>query len=45
MIKTVAALGVDTALTEISKYRGTVYDPDVVDACLRLFNERGFTFE
>ncbi|KJU83515.1 PAS/PAC sensor protein [Candidatus Magnetobacterium bavaricum] len=40
-----AALGIDTALTEISKYRGTLYDANVVDACLRLFRERGFTFE
>jgi len=28
------ALGIDTALEEISQNRGTLYDPDVVDACL-----------
>lgn len=37
-----AALGVDVALSEISKGRGTLYDPEVVDACLRLFKERGY---
>lgn len=36
------ALGLRRALEEISKNRGTLYDPDVVDACLRLFNEKGF---
>ncbi|MCX5840902.1 MAG: hypothetical protein NTY16_05495, partial [Deltaproteobacteria bacterium] len=29
------------ALDEISAHRGSQYDPDVVDACLRLFNEKG----
>jgi PAS domain S-box-containing protein/putative nucleotidyltransferase with HDIG domain len=36
------ALGVDKALEEISRNSGTLYDPEVVDACLRLFNEKGF---
>ncbi|MBF0316973.1 MAG: PAS domain S-box protein [Nitrospirae bacterium] len=40
-----AALGIDIALAEISKHRGTLYDADVVDACMRLFLDRGFTFE
>jgi putative nucleotidyltransferase with HDIG domain len=39
------ALGIDKALDEITAGRGTQYDPDVVDACLRLFNEKGFIFE
>jgi putative two-component system response regulator len=39
------AFGMDRALEEISGYRGTLYDSDVVDACLRLFDERSFTFE
>ena len=39
------ALGVEVALGEIAKYRGTVYDARVVDACIRLFREKGFTFE
>ncbi|HEY6095392.1 MAG TPA: CHASE domain-containing protein [Gallionellaceae bacterium] len=38
------ALGVDAALAEISAGRGTLYDTAVVDACLRLFRERGFDF-
>lgn len=39
------ALGIDKALEEISKNRGILYDPKVVDACLRLFNQKGFKFE
>lgn len=39
------ALGIDKALEEISQKRGVLYDPKVVDACLRLFAERGFKFE
>ena len=39
-----AALGIDAALEEISKNRGILYDPEVVDACLRLFNEKGYQF-
>jgi len=34
--------GVDTALEEIDRNRGTQFDTDVVDACLKLFRERGF---
>lgn len=37
-----AALGINLALNEISKNRGSFYDPKVVDACLRLFNEKGY---
>jgi putative nucleotidyltransferase with HDIG domain len=36
------ALGTDKALDEIRQGRGRLYDPDVVDVCLRLFNERGY---
>jgi len=39
------ALGIDKALEEISKNRGTLYDPDVVDTSLELFTEKGFKFE
>lgn len=38
------ALGIETALEEISKNKGILYDPEVVDACLRLFKEKGFNF-
>jgi len=37
-----AALGLDAALAEIERGRGTAYDPTVVDACLRLFREKGY---
>jgi PAS domain S-box-containing protein/putative nucleotidyltransferase with HDIG domain len=37
-----AALGINLALNEILKNRGSFYDPKVVDTCLRLFNEKGY---
>jgi putative nucleotidyltransferase with HDIG domain len=40
-----AALGVETALEEITHHRGKKYDPIVVDACLKLFREKNFEFE
>ena len=39
------ARGIDKALEEISQNRGILYDPKVVDACLRLFAEKRFEFE
>ncbi|MBF0563753.1 MAG: PAS domain S-box protein [Nitrospirae bacterium] len=38
------ALGTDKALEEISGNGGILYDPSVVDACLKVF-EKGFTFQ
>ncbi len=38
------SLGVEAALQEIVKGRGTANDPEVVDACLSLFAENRFTF-
>lgn len=38
-------LGIDKALDEISKNKGILYDQEVVDACLRLFNEKGYKME
>ncbi len=38
------ALGIDKALEEISKNKGVLYDPEVVDICLKLFKEKGFKF-
>jgi HD-GYP domain-containing protein (c-di-GMP phosphodiesterase class II) len=35
-------LGIEAALSEIERGRGTLYDPDVADACLRLFREGGY---
>jgi len=37
--------GLDKALEEISQNSGVLYDPEVVDACLKLFTEKGFEFE
>jgi len=39
------SLGLAPALAEILRNRGIAYDPDVVDACLRLFNEKGYRFK
>jgi HD-GYP domain-containing protein (c-di-GMP phosphodiesterase class II) len=39
------SLGIDAALNEIEKNRGTLYDNTVVDACLRLFREKEFKLE
>lgn len=36
------ALGVDKALKEISRNKGILYDPKVVDACLKLFRQKKF---
>jgi PAS domain S-box-containing protein/putative nucleotidyltransferase with HDIG domain len=38
------SLGIDQALEEISRNRGILYDPEVVDICLKLFHEKGFSF-
>jgi putative nucleotidyltransferase with HDIG domain len=40
-----AALGLSAALEEIAKNRGILYDPEAVDACLRLFREKGFSIK
>jgi putative nucleotidyltransferase with HDIG domain len=40
-----ASLGLDRALSEIVKHKGKLYDPDVVDACLRVFREQAFEFQ
>jgi HD-GYP domain-containing protein (c-di-GMP phosphodiesterase class II) len=36
------AIGLAAALDEIAKNRDTLYDPEVVDVCLKLFNEKGY---
>ena len=38
-------LGIDAALAEIEKNKGTHYDNTVADACLRLFREKGYQFK
>jgi PAS domain S-box-containing protein len=37
------SLGIDLALEEISRNKGTLYDADAVDACLKLFQEKNYT--
>jgi HD-GYP domain-containing protein (c-di-GMP phosphodiesterase class II) len=39
-----ASLGIESALREIEKNRGILFDEDVVDACMRLFREKGYQF-
>jgi len=39
------ALGIDKALEEISKNKGILYEPEVVDVCLKLFKEKRIKFE
>jgi len=38
------AFSLKASLEEISEKKGTLYDPHVVDQCIRLFLEEGFTF-
>ncbi|MDD5015765.1 MAG: HD-GYP domain-containing protein, partial [Atribacterota bacterium] len=38
------ALGIDKALEEISKNEGILYDPEVVDICIKLFQKKEFKF-
>lgn len=37
-------LGIDAALGQIAQNKGTLFDPVVVDACLKLFQEQAFHF-
>jgi len=39
------ALGKNKALDEITQKRGILYDPVVVDTCLKIFTEKEYTFE
>jgi putative nucleotidyltransferase with HDIG domain len=39
------AIGITQALEEISQKKGLIYAPEVVEACLRLFSEKSFSFE
>lgn len=38
------SFGLDNALQEIIRYKGRLYDHEVVEACLNVFRERGFSF-
>ena len=37
-----ASLGIERALEELEVNRGTRFDPDAVDTCLRLIREDGY---
>ncbi|MFC2019810.1 HD-GYP domain-containing protein [Chloroflexota bacterium] len=39
------ALGLDSALSEVSQKSGVLYDPEVVEACLRLFRDDRLKFD
>jgi len=38
------ALGIDAALKQIEKDKGILFDTEVVNACVKLFREQGFSF-
>ena len=38
------SMGIEKALAEITQNSGTLYDPEVVTACLNIFSERNFKF-
>ncbi|MCJ7515618.1 MAG: PAS domain S-box protein [Dehalococcoidia bacterium] len=38
------ALSIEEALLEILQQRGVLYCPEAVDACIKVFTQRGFTF-
>jgi len=40
-----SALGIEPALEEITRNKGILYDADPVEACVKLFTEKGFRFE
>jgi len=39
------ALGIEKSLEEITKNKGVLYDPEVVDACVKLFTEENYSFD
>ena len=39
------ARGIDAALKEIDKNKGILYDPDVVKACINIFDKYNYTFK
>jgi putative nucleotidyltransferase with HDIG domain len=39
------ALGVEKALEEINKHKGSLYDPQAVDVCTNLFKVKGYKFK
>lgn len=39
------SLGIEQALGEICRHAGVLYAPEIVDASMKLFNEKGFIFK
>ena len=39
------SLGIEKALEEISRHKGILYDPKIVDICVALFTEERFTYD
>lgn len=39
------ALGIDAALEEIKRKRGEKFEPEIVDTCTKLFENKGFKFD
>lgn len=39
------ALGIDSGLEQISENRGVLYDPEAVDACIKVISEKKYEFE
>ncbi len=39
------AIGLDQALAEVADNAGKLYDPEAVKACLKLFRQKGFSFD
>jgi HD-GYP domain-containing protein (c-di-GMP phosphodiesterase class II) len=39
------ALGIDAVLDEILKYKGSKYDTDIVEACVKLFKKKRFIWK
>lgn len=37
-------LGMDKALKEVKKGKGKLYDPKVVEACIKIITKKGFKF-
>ncbi|MBS3819413.1 HD domain-containing protein [bacterium] len=40
-----ANLGIEAALEEIKSNKGTIYDPQVVEACIHLFEKKGYQLD
>ena len=40
-----SAMGIEKAIKEILQYRGALYEPAAVDACVALFRDKGFRFK